>query len=49
MRSVFLPEDFASQEIAGSWQLPAVAGMLLIWTIIGALLALKTFRWQPRT
>ena len=49
MRSVFLPEDFATQEVAGSWQLPAVSGVLLIWTAIAAILALKTFRWQARS
>jgi len=45
MRSVFLPNDFASQEVAKSWQHGQVALMLSLWIVIGLLLALKTFRW----
>jgi ABC-2 type transport system permease protein len=45
MRSVFLPESFASAEPAGSWELPKVAAVLIIWTVIGAVLARTTFRW----
>ncbi len=46
MRSVFLPDSFASGEITGSWELPRVALVLLIWLVIGAALCLLTFRWQ---
>jgi len=46
MRSVFLPNDFASQEVAKSWQHGQVALMLSLWIVIGLLLALKTFRWE---
>jgi ABC-2 type transport system permease protein len=45
MRSVFLPESFAAAEPAGSWELSLVAAMLLLWTLIGAVLARTTFRW----
>lgn len=48
MRSVFLPGEFASQEPAQAWELPAVAGMLVLWTVIGLVLCLTTFRWQRR-
>ncbi len=48
MRSVFLPDSFTSQEVAGSWELPMVALVLVIWTIAGIVLSLKTFRWQRR-
>lgn len=48
MRSVFLPDSFAAQEVAGSWELPQVAAALVAWTVIGAVLALTTFRWQRR-
>ncbi len=48
MRSVFLPDSFQAQEVAGSWELPMVALVLVIWTIAGAVLALTTFRWQRR-
>jgi len=46
MRSVFLPNDFASQEVAKSWQHGQIALMLSLWIVIGLLLALKTFRWE---
>ena len=48
MRSVFLPGEFASQEPAGAWELPQVGGMLVLWTVVGLVLALTTFRWQRR-
>jgi len=48
MRSVFLPDSFASQEAAGSWQLPLVAGVLVLWTVVGLVLCLRTFRWMRR-
>jgi ABC-2 type transport system permease protein len=48
MRSVFLPESFAAQEAAGSWQLPLVAGVLALWTVVGLVLCLRTFRWMRR-
>ena len=45
MRYVFLPESFATQEVAGSYELGKIAIILLIWTVVGAILAIKTFRW----
>lgn len=45
MRSVFLPESFASAEVQGTWQHGTTAVMLAIWTILGLVLALRTFRW----
>jgi ABC-2 type transport system permease protein len=48
MRSVFLPEEFASAEAAGSWQLGLVALVLVAWTLGGLVLTLTTFRWRRR-
>lgn len=48
MRSVFLPDDFQSQELAGSWELGRVALVLVLWAVLAAALALRTFRWQRR-
>ena len=48
MRSVFLPDYFAAEEAAGSWQLGLVAVVLVAWTIGGLVLALTTFRWRRR-
>jgi ABC-2 type transport system permease protein len=49
MRSVFLPDAFAAQEIAGSWELGRVAVVLLAWSVAGLVLCLRTFRWQRWT
>lgn len=48
MRSVFLPEEAAAFEVAGSWELGMCALMLLVWCVIGLVLALKFFRWSSR-
>ncbi|MBM3711537.1 MAG: ABC transporter permease [Actinobacteria bacterium] len=46
MRSVFLPEGFATQEVAGSWELGKTAIVLSIWLILGLLFAVKKFKWS---
>jgi ABC-2 type transport system permease protein len=46
MRSVFLPNDFATQEVAGSWELGKTAIVLLIWLLLGLLFAIKKFKWS---
>jgi ABC-2 type transport system permease protein len=46
MRSVFLPDDFATQEVAGDWELGKTALVLLIWLILGLLFAIKKFKWS---
>jgi ABC-2 type transport system permease protein len=46
MRAVFLPDSFAAQEVAGSWELGKIALFLGLWSIAGFFLALKTFRWE---
>lgn len=46
MRSVFLPEEFATQEVAGSWELGKTAIVLAIWLILGLLFAVKKFKWS---
>jgi ABC-2 type transport system permease protein len=48
MRSVFLPDGFASQEAAGSWELGRVALVLGAWCVVGLVLCLRTFRWTNR-
>ena len=46
MRSVFLPADFATQEVAGDWEIGKTALILLIWLILGLLISIKTFKWS---
>jgi ABC-2 type transport system permease protein len=48
MRAVFLPDTFASQEAAGSWELGRVALILLAWCVGGLILCLTTFRWTTK-
>jgi len=46
MRSVFLPADFATQEVAGDWELGKTALILVIWLVLGLILSIKTFKWS---
>jgi ABC-2 type transport system permease protein len=48
MRSVFLPDAFAHQEVAGSWEHGKTALVLAIWCVVGLVLCMRTFRWQRR-
>ncbi len=48
MRSVFLPDTAAAMEVAGSFELGMTALVLVIWIVIGAVLATVFFRWTPR-
>ena len=46
MRSVFLPDSFAAQEAAHSWELGRTYGVLMIWLILGTAFALRKFKWN---
>lgn len=48
MRSVFLPDSWASQEVTGTWELGRTALVLTLWTVLGLLAVLRTFRWTKR-
>jgi ABC-2 type transport system permease protein len=48
MRSVFLPDSFQAQEVAGSWQHGTTALVLAVWAVGGLVLCLRTFRWLRR-
>ena len=48
MRSVFLPDTFAAQEVAKSWEGGRTAIILLVWLIVGLFFAVKTFRWENK-
>lgn len=48
MRSVFLPDTFAAQEVAASWEGGRTALILLVWLIVGLFFAVKTFRWENK-
>ena len=46
MREVFLPDSFAAQEVAKSWETGRGISINLIWLVLGVALAIKTFRWD---
>ena len=46
MRSVFLPESFASQEVAKSWELQTTFVVLMIWLAIGIFFSVRKFKWD---
>lgn len=48
MRSVFLPEHFATAEAGGGWGLGLVVLNLAVWLVVGLVVARLTFRWQRR-
>jgi ABC-2 type transport system permease protein len=48
MRSVFLPQSFASQEITHHWEIGKIALVLFLWLIIGTVLAVRSFRWSEQ-
>ena len=48
MRSVFLPEQMAALEAAGTWEHGTTALALVAWLIIGLIACRMVFRWAPR-
>ena len=48
MRSVFLPDSFAAQEVAKSWEGGRTAIILFVWLLVGLFFAVKTFRWENK-
>jgi ABC-2 type transport system permease protein len=46
MRSVFLPDSFASQEVAKSWELQTTFLVLVVWLVIGIFFSVRKFKWD---
>ncbi|MEI9906856.1 MAG: ABC transporter permease [Actinomycetota bacterium] len=46
MRSVFLPANFATEEVANSWETGKTLLILSAWLIAGLLIAVRTFKWD---
>jgi len=46
MRSVFLPDSFASQEVAKSWENGRTFIILMIWLVIGVFFSVRKFKWD---
>ena len=48
MRSVFLPDTFAGQEVAHSWEIGRIAIVLTAWLVLGTFLAVRSFKWSEQ-
>ena len=46
MRSVFLPDSFAGQEVAKSWETQKTVLILLVWLVIGIFFSVRKFKWD---
>ena len=46
MRSVFLPDSFAGQEVAKSWETGSTFAILMAWLIIGIFFSVRKFKWD---
>lgn len=46
MRSVFLPDSFATREIASNWETGRTFAIIGVWLVVGTVLALRTFKWD---
>ncbi len=46
MRSVFLPDSFAAQEVAKSWENGKTFLILSLWLVVGVLFAVRKFKWD---
>ena len=46
MRSVFLPDSFATQEVAQSWETGKTLLILIIWLAIGIFFSVRKFKWD---
>ena len=46
MRSVFLPDSFAAQEVTHHWEIGRTAIILVAWLIAGTILATRSFKWS---
>lgn len=48
MRSVFLPDSFATKEVAHSWESGRTLLVLAIWIVLGTIFAIRSFKWSDR-
>ncbi|GHC98300.1 transport permease protein [Nocardiopsis terrae] len=48
IRAAMLPDSYAALELAGSWQLPQVAGVLAVWALVGLVAAQWVLRRMAR-
>ena len=46
MRSVFLPDSFAAEEVAKSWENGRTFTILMAWLVIGIFFSVRKFKWD---
>jgi ABC-2 type transport system permease protein len=45
-RSVFLPDSFASREVAGNWETGRTFAIIGAWLVVGLIWAIRSFKWD---
>jgi ABC-2 type transport system permease protein len=45
-RSVFLPDSFATREVAGNWETGKTFAIIAAWLVLGLLWAIRSFKWE---
>ena len=46
IRSVFLPDSFAEQEVAQSWESEKTFIILVLWLLVGIYFSVRKFKWD---
>ena len=45
-RSVFLPDSFATREVAGNWETGRTFAIIGAWLVIGLFWSIRSFKWE---
>ena len=45
-RSVFLPDSFATREVAGNWETGRTFAIIAAWLAVGLIWAVRSFKWE---
>jgi ABC-2 type transport system permease protein len=45
-RSIFLPDSFATREVAGNWETGRTFAIITAWLIVGIIWAVRSFKWE---
>ena len=45
-RSIFLPDSFATREVAGNWETGRTFAIIAAWLVVGLIWAIRSFKWE---
>ena len=45
-RSIFLPDSFATREVAGNWETGRTFAIIGAWLVVGLIWAVRSFKWE---